>query len=107
MECPDGHQHPPDNEPAKRPPALDDPVVVEIVDVHGGAALCALTDGEEPVAVPVELLVVDPPVEPDKPEAPERPMVGTLRGSQPKTIEHVGFAELIKKLGVPGFCCVA
>jgi hypothetical protein len=109
---PDGtHQHPPDNGPAKRLAGFEDPVVVGIAGGHGGAAPCALTDGEALVAVPADLLVVDPVLDPpgdaDDPEAPGTLVVGTLRGSQPKAIEHVGFAEFVKKLVAPGFCCPA
>ena len=112
LAMPDGiHQHPPDNGPAKRLAGFEDPVVVGIAGGHGGAAPCALTDGEAPVAVPADLLVVDPVLDPpgdaDDPEAPGTLVVGTLRGSQPKAIEHVGFAELVKKLVAPGFCCPA
>jgi hypothetical protein len=108
---PGRHQHPPDNGLAKRLTGFDDPDVVEIAGGHGSAAPCALTDGEALVAVPADLLVVDPVLDPpddaDDPEAPGTLVVGTLRGSQPKSIEHVGFAEFVKKLLAPGFCCVA
>ncbi len=96
---------------AKRLVELDDPVVVGIVGGHG-AAPCALTDGVAPEAVPVVLLalvaeaVLDPPGDEDKPEPPGRLAVGTLRGSQPKAIEHVGSAGLVKKPVAPG-CCTA
>ncbi len=96
---------------AKRLVGLDDPVVVEIAGGHGAAA-CALTDGVAPEAVPVVPLVLvvepvlDPPGDEDEPEPAGRLAVGTLRGSQPKAIEHVGSAGSVKKPGAPG-CCAA
>ena len=89
--------------------------MVGIAGGHGRAAPCGLADSEAPDELAVELLeallllddaVLDPPGDADRPDAVGRSRVGTLRGSQPKAIEHVGFAGLIKKL-VAGFCCVA
>jgi hypothetical protein len=104
------HQHAPDDGLAKRLAVFDGPLVVRMAGGHGGApaAPCALTDSEALPEFPVDLLVVDvvldPPIDPDAPDTLGSVAVGTLRGSQPKSIEHVGFAGLVKK---PGFCCVA
>jgi hypothetical protein len=81
---------------------------------HGGAEACALTDGDALVELPelpvVDLLVVDPVLDPpedaEKPNAPGRLAIGTLRGSQPKSMKHVGSAGLVKKPGAPACCCV-
>ena len=109
-----GDQHPPDNEP-KREAELDDPVVVGIAGGHGRAAPCGLADAAAPDELAVELLellviddlALDPPGDAGKPDGLGRLAVGTLRGSQPNSIEQVGFAGLVKKLLAPGFGCVA
>lgn len=102
--------------PPKRVVKLDDPAVVGIAGGHGRAAPCGLADSDAPDELAVELLeallllddaVLDPPGDADRPDAVGRSAVGTLRGSQPKAIEHVGFAEFVKKLVAPGFCCPA
>jgi len=104
------HQQPPENELPKRPAELDDPVVVGIAGGHGRAAPCELADAAAPEELAAALLVVDlvldPPGDTDKPDGLGRLAVGTSRGSQPKAIEQVGFAGLLKKLVAPAFCCV-